>query len=162
MRGLKADEPPACGTRSKVAVVDWNEDGRLDLLMGDFSTRTGTMPELSEEVAAEQKRLEEELGTIQPKLMDHYKVLQEQAKEKFGDFKEMTDEQRKDYAKWWQEQAEKNEELQTLQEQMRDLSQKMVKYRAPRTYHGHVWLFLRKAPASAAAEATEPPSEKGD
>ena len=163
MMGLKAEDPPACGTRSKVAVVDWNEDGRLDLLMGDFSTRKGKMPELSEEDTAEQKRMESELEAIQPKLMEQYKVLREQAEEKFGDLKEMTKEQRKAYVAWWTKETQENAELKALQQQMRDLSVKMAKYRAPRTYHGHVWLFQRKAAEAAEApEVTEPPAEKGD
>jgi len=36
-RGLQPSERP-WGTRAKIAVTDWNQDGRLDLLLGDWSS----------------------------------------------------------------------------------------------------------------------------
>ena len=40
---------PRSGLRARVAVVDWNADGRNDLLVGEYAPRDGEARELSEE-----------------------------------------------------------------------------------------------------------------
>ncbi len=35
--GSAVGSTPSCGMRTKVCVADWNEDGRLDLVVGDFN-----------------------------------------------------------------------------------------------------------------------------
>jgi len=42
--------------RAKVAVADWNNDGKLDLIVGDFSYKASTPKNLT---ATQQKRLKE-------------------------------------------------------------------------------------------------------
>jgi len=70
------DETPAeprCGMRVKVCVADWNGDGRLDLLMGDYASLKPDLPEPTAEEAAQHEVLRaelEELNTRYGRLVD--------------------------------------------------------------------------------------------
>jgi len=61
----KDDATSPCGSRAKIAVGDWNADGKLDLLLGDFCMVKPKSSELSEEQTArrdELKQQQQELG----------------------------------------------------------------------------------------------------
>ena len=112
------------GSRSKICVTDWNEDGRLDLLVGDLAYQKPDLPEPTPEEKAEHDRIHKELEQVQKKYSELSQKLyaQQQAKPK---------EQI--------EQAQK--EMEELRGQMTDLRSKLpVEYER----HGWVWLFLRK------------------
>lgn len=117
-----SSRPGMWGARVKVCAVDWNHDGRLDLLLGD---RSGKLTEMTEEEArsldadvlrrdlAQRKRksLRQELAT----------ATNEQQIEKIEqDLRRMTE----SYAK--------------LRDRIRAATPKS-------TRHGYVWVFLRKA-----------------
>lgn len=48
-----ASTEPVPGMRSKVCVADWNGDGRMDLLVGDFSTLAPAAPAAGDRVQSE-------------------------------------------------------------------------------------------------------------
>src|SRR5262249_26774156 len=66
-----------CGQRTKVCVVDWNGDGRLDLLVGDFGYTVGEKPKLSEEDEKAAKKAQEDYNKLVEKYQSDF---QEQAK----------------------------------------------------------------------------------
>ena len=51
---------PRRGSRSKICVADWNNDGKLDLLLGDFSSQKPDLPEPSPEKKAENDKLKKD------------------------------------------------------------------------------------------------------
>ncbi|MGE0143006.1 MAG: FG-GAP repeat domain-containing protein [Planctomycetota bacterium] len=57
---LAKAEPKRPGTRLKPHVVDWNLDGKLDLLVGDFRTRIDGGPDLTAEQLARRDELREQ------------------------------------------------------------------------------------------------------
>ena len=107
-----------------MCAADWNGDGRLDLLVGDFATQAPDLPEPTPEQkvkhAALRKQLEE--------LRRHYS---EKVQKVFGPNR-----------------AKTQEDLDKANKELQETSQKMQEIRSqlPAEYenHGWVWLFLRK------------------
>jgi len=124
--GRDAPRDPTRGIRAKVCAVDWNGDGRLDLLLGDFATQAPPAPSLSKEERAAQDALREALDALMP-------GTQELANKLYGGRGKLTPEAR---AELQQQYGEATTRMRELRDQL------------PPEYenHGWVWLFLRKAP----------------
>jgi hypothetical protein len=131
--GYGADAPrkPRRGSRAKVCVADWNGDGRLDLLLGDYTTQKPDLPEPTAAEKAVHDKLRKELAVVQ----GTYSKLVNQLIGRNAPVKD-------------------KEERKKLQKELNEVAQKMSKLRAqlPQEYetHGWVWLFLRQ-PSKAAA-----------
>ena len=146
------DAPPAKdikpGMRAKVCVVDWNGNGHLDLLVGDFSMAYGEKPKLSEEDKKVEKEANAKMQKLQEKMQptynEYFKLLQEGAKP------DESAEAKKEREKKAQEVLQKKE-FQELQKEQQKVFETVQKYQRPFTYQGNVWLYLRKAPSQAAA-----------
>ncbi|HUV67536.1 MAG TPA: FG-GAP-like repeat-containing protein [Sedimentisphaerales bacterium] len=112
------------GTRSKICVADWNDDGRLDLLVGDYTMQKPNLPEPTPEQKAEHERIRKELEPLQKQFGELISKVHGPARVKT------------------------KEEITQVQEQMGQVSKRMSELRSklPREYecHGWVWLFLRK------------------
>ena len=112
------------GMRSKICVADWNGDGLLDLLVGDYSMQKPDLPEPTPEQQAQHKQMREELDKVRERYSTVSKKLYEKDTERT------------------KEQFEKLEkEQQEIRERMTELRSKLP---AESERHGWVWLFLRK------------------
>lgn len=122
--GKGAPKEARRGGRAKVCAADWNGDGKLDLLLGDFTTQKPDLLEPTSEEKAEHDKARAELD----KVYDHYRTLSDRM---YGESRTHDEKER--------EQIEK--EQQEVYEQIRELRAKI-----PPEYenHGWVWLFLRK------------------
>ncbi|GIW91035.1 MAG: hypothetical protein KatS3mg109_1467 [Pirellulaceae bacterium] len=129
--GESASKGPVRGVRAKICVTDWNEDGRLDLLVGDFAT-VQSMQERTPDQKAKDDELRSELVTLQAQMND---LLKQRAQLHAN-----------------RESEEKTKKLQELNEELKRLINRMQEIRSQLpeqyTYHGWVWLYLRK-PAGA-------------
>jgi len=112
------------GNRSKICVTDWNGDGLLDLLVGDFASQKPDLPEPTPEQKAEHTQLRKDLEKVQ----ERYRTLSEKL---YGKDRVRTKEQI--------EQLEN--EQQEVRKRMTELRSKLP---AESERHGWVWLFLRK------------------
>jgi len=108
------------GTRLKLHAADWNDDGKLDLLVGDFA-----MTAKQRDVTPEQKKRHEALSREYQEVIQRYSQLA--AKAETG----LSEEERK-------EQASVMERLTALSREMQSLNP--VTYE----YAGNVWVFLRE------------------
>ena len=128
------------GTRAKVWVGDWNGDGRLDLLVGDFGMNYGDTPKLTEADKKIQKETQEKVNKIsmdlQPFFREYSRILEQSRKA--GE----TETQK----------AERDKQFKELQDKYKDqmnergkLFETLRKFQRPYFYHGHVWLFQRRA-----------------
>jgi hypothetical protein len=137
------------GMRAKVCVVDWNGDGHLDLLLGDFGMTYGEKPKMTEEEKKAEKEADAKLQELQKKLQpfydEYFKIAQPQAKG------EDSAEAKQEREKKAQEVFNKKE-YQELQKEQQKIFETVRKFQRPHTYHGNVWLYLRQAPAAAAAK----------
>jgi len=122
--GRQAPKDVRRGKRSKICVTDWNGDGLLDLLVGDFATQKPDLPEPTPEEKAEHERIRKELESIQKRYSELIQKI-------YGPSRVRTKE--------GIEQVQK--EMEPVRKHMTELRSKL-----PREYerHGWVWLFLRK------------------
>jgi hypothetical protein len=134
------------GVRAKVCVVDWNGDGRLDLLVGDFGGIYGTRPSLSEQdqkIEQEANRKMQELQKQMRPFYDEYaKRLKASAQ---GDKSAQARRERQQKAL----EVVNQKEFQALQKEMQQVTEIVRKFRRPHVHQGHVWLYLRKPTVSA-------------
>ncbi len=110
------------GGRAKIAVADWNGDGKPDLLVGDFSSQRRPEP------TAEEKTRDAQIRRELDPLAKRYAELENRlSRSQPVQTKEARDELTK--------------EMNDLRDRMSALQSKV---RPPSEYHGWVWLFLRK------------------
>lgn len=140
------------GLRTKICVADWNDDGLVDLLVGDFNMTNAPEPQLTEEQKAERDRV----------IKEYEAAVQEyiQASEKFGlqklvqEYVRLQEAPENESAEAAKERQTKLEELlkqinQLQEKELKPFIEKLGELQAklPIRYehHGFVWLFLRRA-----------------
>lgn len=135
------------GVRAKVCVVDWNGDGRLDLLVGDFGGIYGTRPSLSERDQKIEQEATDKMQELQKKMQPFYDEYTKRLKAPAGgDNSTQGKRERQQNA---QEILNQNE-FKALQKEMQQVTEAVRKFRRRPEYQGHVWLYLRKPPAAVA------------
>lgn len=122
--GRQAPKDVRRGKRSKICVTDWNGDGLLDLLVGDFATQKPDLPEPTPEEKAEHERIRKELELIRKPYSELFTKLRGPSR------------------------VREKEKIEQVRKEMADLRKRMTDLRSklPPEYerHGWVWLFLRK------------------
>jgi hypothetical protein len=116
------EEPKAPAARLKVHCTDWNGDGKLDLLVGDFASVQMPEPELTDAQKQRRKELQREQGQLSQKLSPLFQKQQESGKLSAEDQKQLEDLLQQNQKLW--------EELRPLQ--------------AAHKATGFVWVYLRK------------------
>ncbi|HEX8200374.1 MAG TPA: VCBS repeat-containing protein [Isosphaeraceae bacterium] len=119
-----APKEPHRGMRSKVCAADWDGDGRLDLLVGDYTTQAPDLPEPTPEVKARHETLRKELDEVESQYSEKVQAIH--GPNRVGS----------------KEERDKVEaQLRVLIGRMQELSEKL-----PPTHesHGWIWLFRRR------------------
>ncbi len=131
--------PPQHGVRAKVCVVDWNGDGKLDLLVGDYSYGQGEVPKLTED----QKK---EMTKVQDKLLAASKALQpyQQAMSKIGPSVMKIQDPKERQREFDKQYKELNAKYQNELQQQQELAHELSQFTSANYTRGHVWLYLRK------------------
>lgn len=131
------------GMRVKVCVCDYNGDGKLDLLVGDFSYGSAESPKLTEAQKKEQREAQEKYQEVMAKnekLFTEYRnAVKAPAKE--------TPEAKKERE---QKLKELQAKLEKAFEEARPYQEVLARSQPRYEYHGWVWLIERK-PTSVAA-----------
>ncbi|MBX3460517.1 MAG: VCBS repeat-containing protein [Planctomycetes bacterium] len=154
----ETDKP---GARAKVCVADYNGDGKLDLLLGDFGSKYEPPAELSEEQKKEAAELDKQQREISTKISEWYQGIYKEAVKKTG--KDEADLSKEEQAAIRKELADKmrNDETYTkLLEESREVATKAQKYRGKYTYLGNVWVYLRTSGSPVTGDAPKPNSTR--
>lgn len=133
------------GVRSKISVTDWNEDGRLDLLVGDFGKS------FPKRLTEEEQLWREAARTRQNELFSSWS----------GTFQEYRDLLRRLETGDGDNTKELEHRLGETRQRLVTLKSLRVRYHREEQalqpglqYHGHVWLYLGR-PSEALSEPTE-------
>ena len=130
------------GIRVKPCLVDWDGDGRLDILLGDRCGSFRAKPSQTEQEEAEERRANDQLPELRTRWAAAYR----------------------EYRRWLDAppadtpaaQQDREDRLTAAREQLRRLKEEIVgvqeiqsRYQPGNQSHGFVWLFLRKPAAKA-------------
>ena len=135
MYGDNTPTEPTRGMRTKVCAADWNGDGRLDLLVGDYTTQKPAPKEYTAEEKAEHAKARAEMEPLQ---------------KKYGELVQ-------NFINPKQRQSKTPEQMAQIEKELGEVSKKMGELRdkiPPESEtHGWVWLYLRKPADQANAGA---------
>jgi hypothetical protein len=153
---LGAGESPRPGIRSQIDVADYNGDGKLDLLVGDFCTYVEPRDNLTPKERAELERLRASQARLEPALAARNAKNQEELKEfwkGYGVKESLTPEVQAKCRKKVEE-IQARPENKTLADEAQAIDTAMKAYLKPAgpgalgggqdTPHGYVWLYLRR------------------
>ena len=135
------------GMRAKACVVDWNGDGRLDLLVGDFGMTSGEKPKMTEQDKQAEQQANAKMQDLQKKQQPLYEEYAKklQPPTQGGD----TPAAKREREKKAQVVLE-SREFQELQKEVMKVHETVRKFQRPYEYQGHVWLYLRQPIKTAA------------
>jgi hypothetical protein len=142
-RNPKASKEAGRGMRAKVWVGDFNGDGLLDLLVGDFAMTWGEAPKLTERDRTRQKEIQVRLSKVNKELEPWGKELNNIYNK--ADLK--TSEGR---AKVEALVTKLSAKYKRPLEERTKLYTELRKFERPMSYHGQVWLYARRPAARAA------------
>jgi hypothetical protein len=115
--------------------------------VGDFGGIYGAKANLSDEDQKIEQEANRKMQELQRKMQPFYdeyaKRLKASAK---GDYSARGRRERQQQA----QEVLRQQEFQALQKEMQEVTDVVQKFRRPREHQGHVWLYLRKPPATAA------------
>jgi hypothetical protein len=135
------------GVRAKVCVVDWNGDGYLDLLVGDFGGIYGEKPPMSEQDKQIEKEAQSKMQALRKQMQPFYdecaKILKAPAR---GEDSPQAKGERQKKAL----EILNQKDFQELQKEMQKVSEIVRRFRRIPMHQGHVWLYLRRPSAAAA------------
>jgi WD40 repeat protein len=151
---LDAGQEPKPGIRSQIAVVDYDGDGKLDLLVGDFCTYLHVKKNLTVEQRRAFQTVRERQDRVTKRLRDGMDELQQRYRALMKGIPQSdwyTPENSAKWQKMYRERSESPEYKKTVaeyaalqKEQLQYVDQRGSDRGSPDVAHGYVWLFRRK------------------
>jgi hypothetical protein len=150
---LEPGVDPVLGRRTQIAAVDYDGDGKADLLVGDFSTTITPRADLSPGERQEFEALRRRLNQTTAEKRKPFADLRADFKKRFPGDAAYSDEAGAEWAKAYKA-MRGSLDYKALEKQFDNLNAEMAKYLAPpprkgkfdpiATTRGYVWLFQRK------------------
>lgn len=139
-------KPARPGVRTKPFAADWNGDGKLDLLVGDYISIEAQSKPLTPVQKQELAALEKRQPQVMKKMGDASKKLQKKALAEAGlkDFNTQDIEKMKKYSAAFSRLYQKDKEYQAAMKEYMALNDKIMKLRPRAEGTGVVWVYLRK------------------
>lgn len=137
---------PNPGTRLKPCVTDWNGDGKLDIIVGDYTNIQPPQKDLTAEEKQELAELEEKSSGLSGALMKHYERIQDEIYKKLGikSVQNMSEEESYKYREAIMEAYDKDEGLKKAMEDYQKVYSRLGELQGRPQSHGFVWVFLQK------------------
>jgi hypothetical protein len=145
--------PAGPGVRVKPYAADWNGDGKLDLLVGDFIYIAKPGPELTAEQKKELARLEKKSSDMSKTMQAAYERLYTEALKKIGKkvpknstpyAVKLTKAEQSKLQKIWMDVMQKDKTLTKMQEESYAVYRKLGQLKGEPESTGLVWVYLRK------------------
>lgn len=143
-QGRIAEAQP--GVRAKPCVADWNGDGKLDLVFGDFVTAEGPKRKLSKEDLERLDKLKQREDELFEKSVEAQEKLESTLKEKLGlkPDEDVPAERLDEYEKLFEAASGPDSDLGKIDKEIDDTMEALGKLEPSRGNHGFVWVALRK------------------
>jgi hypothetical protein len=119
--------PNDWGLRVKICVVDWDGDGRLDLLLGDRCGSFQGRPSQTEKERAEEGTANDQLPGLRRQWADTFRAYRQASAAGTADAGEL------------------RTRLVRLKDEIARVQEVQGRYRPRSQSHGYVWLFLRRS-----------------
>lgn len=148
---VETGSEPKRGIRAQIHVVDFNGDGKPDILLGDFSTTISLKKGLSKEEIKKATSLIDEYKALEKKTTAKWKEIQKK-KISYDAYKRSANDHPmvKEFVSLQKKKMEKRDALSAWLEPRSGMPRKaytekgMVDMDTDRDEHGFVWVFLRK------------------
>jgi hypothetical protein len=151
LRWNESDTVP--GIRSQIEVVDYNRDGKLDLLLGDFCTAYEPKPDLTEHQKQQMEGLISQFQNLNKPFTERFQKLREDFQQRYPGDSIYSDEATEAWSKAYRELRE-GPEAKEMERKEAEFTAQMRPFLAAthgtgdHSYelalpHGYVWLFLR-------------------
>lgn len=141
--GLRLKGP---GVRTKPFAADWNGDGKLDLLVGDFAQIAGPELKLTSEQVKERDRLRARSRELMAKMTPFFEKFSKEADEAVGS--EMSEKMSKEQQDAWMEAysaaMEADKDFQKLSDESDQIMERLLDLEPESEPTGFVWVYLRK------------------
>lgn len=137
-------KPGEWGLRVKLCVVDWNHDGRLDILLGDRCGGFQGKPSQTQQEKLEERKANDRLPELRRKWAETF--------QEFRKLQESHSDGASQASNSSETPKEREKQLDALRERMRRYKDEIAlvqdiqgRYEPGYQAHGFVWLFLRKS-----------------
>jgi hypothetical protein len=133
-----SEKPVRCGFRVKVHMADYNGDGAMDLLVGDYGTALTRIRTLTPQEAAQKAKLTKEKDKLDLEIKPLRKKGSKSKNSKNSKATPNVDPQK---------------QFKELKSRIKTLTKELKKFKEfAQSDHGSVWVYLRKKPSTTAAE----------
>ena len=138
--------PAQPGVRTKPFAADWNNDGKLDLLVGDFLQIEQPAPKLTAAQKKQLAKLREQRSAVMKRMQEAGKRLEARVQKVTGlkGWDDGDDEQRRKYSDTYMAEAKKDKDYERVSREYSDLYMKISKLEPRAEPTGVVWVYLRK------------------
>jgi hypothetical protein len=134
------------GVRTKPFAADWNSDGKLDLLVGDFLQIEGKAPKLTAAQIKERDRLTKEMNELSEKVMPSYNGFSKAGDKELGKPNDgkLTKEEQKKWMDAYMKAMNADKTFNERQKLLQAKATKLRKLKPESDATGFVWVYLRK------------------
>ncbi len=141
--GLSPNRP---GVRTKPYAADWNSDGKLDLLVGDYIQVSTPKMALTAKQKLELAAAKKESQQVMTKLQNRYTAVQAKALKAVGakSFENMTKKQGEQFNEEYSKAMQADEEYKKLSARYSVLAKTVGSMEGQPESGGFVWVYLRK------------------
>ncbi len=139
---------PRCGRRPTMSVADWNDDGQLDLLIGDMFIVVGP-DKLPPEIRSQEKAFRESLEAKSERYQNLSIALLQKAMVAIGkpantNANTLTADEARRFRSEYLRITQEETEPKTLLEEIQKMNAEVTKFDPDYLKFGYVWVYLRK------------------
>ena len=137
---------PRVSVRAKPCVADWNDDGKPDLLVGDYAMVDGPEPSIEGDAAAKRDELQKKIDGLEEKSSALWDGLDARTLKKMGlkEDEKVPADREDEYEKLFEEECAATPEYAKVQKELEEATKALEPMEASSRNTGFVWVFLRK------------------